>query len=719
MNHSARWTLKLAVIAAAGFAGPAKAQVASDNGTVADRHTGDDSREPRSTEERQRQDDIVVTAQRSIAGGQVAKDSRVGILGNASVFDTPFSTKAYTNDLILNQAARSIDDIVQNDPSVRVSLSPTFVLDQVSIRGFQQAAFLFDGLPGFNGYGRSAIQNFDRIEIFKGPTAGLIGAIGSVGGVVNQVPKRATDAPVLSATLGLRDALLATGQIDIGRRFGEGGAFGARLNVYAERGDEFTGSARRLIAPQAALDFRGRDVRVVLDLNYTRYQTSAPGRNFTLRPGVAVPDVPDPRVNPVPDWSRYDTTQYFGLATVEWDFARDWTVYGRLGYFNEDSAPQIAPLLSQLDGNGRFLFTGAGAGSFKDDTLTGEAGVRGTVRLGSMTHQLAASALRSRYNAAFGGYYFEGGTIMVSPITADIYTKSTLSNPYTSGVPDLAEVADPPVRTTSFALADNISLLGDRLKLIVAARRTRIEGSGYDKARISPTFAALYRIGGKLSVYANYAESLAEGATAPDDAANPREQLPPYVGRQHEIGAKWNGGRYGMTLAYFDITQASAFLDENNVFLVAGEQRNRGVELETFGEPLRGIRLLGGVAWINGRQTKTLRGADDGKKALGVPEWTVNAGAEVDLASVPGLTFTARYLHTGSAFVDLANTQRLDAWDKVDAGVRYAIRAAGRLVTLRAGIGNLFDHAYWQAAGRNILTVAPPRTWQLSVTAGL
>ena len=686
------------------FATPAIAQVASKE-------------EKTSAEERQRRDDIIVTAQRSIAGDQVAKDSRVGVLGNANVFDTPFSTKAYTSDLILNQAARSIDDIVQNDPSIRVSLSPTFVLDQVSIRGFQQAAFLFDGLPGFNGYGRSAIQNFDRIEIFKGPTAGLIGAVGSVGGVVNRVPKRATDLPVLSATVGLRDALLATGQLDIGQRFGEGGAFGARLNIYAERGDEFTGSARRLFAPQGAVDFRGRDVRVVLDLNYTRYEMDAPGRNFTLRPGAAVPDVPDPRVNPMPDWWKYDTVQYFGLATVEWDFARHWTVYGRLGYFNEDSAPQAAPLISQLHGNGRFLFSGAGTGSFSDNTTTGEIGVRGTVRLGSMTHQLAASALRSRYNAAFGGYYLEGNTIMVPPITADIYTGSTLPNPYTSGVPDLAEVADPPTTTTSFALADNVALFDDRLKLIVAARRTRIEGGGYDQARISPTFAALFKIGSKLSVYGNYAESLVQGATAPDDAANPREQLPPYVGRQHEVGAKWNGGGYGVTVAYFQITQASAFLDEDNVFRAAGEQRNRGIELETFGEPLRGLRLLGGAAWIDGRQTSTSGGANDGKRALGVPEWTVNACAEVDLAAVPGLTLTARYLHTGSTFVDLANTQRLDAWDKVDAGVRYAAKIADRPVTLRAGVSNLFDHRYWQAAGRNILTVAPPRTWQFSATA--
>ncbi|WP_376779780.1 TonB-dependent receptor plug domain-containing protein, partial [Stutzerimonas nitrititolerans] len=57
----------------------------------------------------------------SYAGDQVARGGRVGILGNQDYMDTPFTSTAYTSKLIQDQQARSVSDIVQNDPSVRVA----------------------------------------------------------------------------------------------------------------------------------------------------------------------------------------------------------------------------------------------------------------------------------------------------------------------------------------------------------------------------------------------------------------------------------------------------------------------------------------------------------------------------------------------------------------------------------------------------------------------
>lgn len=183
------------------------------------------------------------------------------------------------------------------------------------------------------------------------------------------------------------------------------------------------------------------------------------------------------------------------------------------------------------------------------------------------------------------------------------------------------------------------------------------------------------------------------------------------------MGAKWNAGRYGVTLAYFDIRQASAFTDPaDNVFKAAGEQRNRGLELETFGEMAKGFRLLGGLAYIDAQQTKTRLGATDGKQALGVPERNVNLGAEWDVVAVPGLTFGGRVIHTGSAYVDLANTQSLPSWNRLDLSTRYTMRLAGRATTLRASVNNVADKAYWVAGGRNIFAAAEPRTVRVSAS---
>ncbi|HEY6773485.1 MAG TPA: TonB-dependent siderophore receptor, partial [Oxalicibacterium sp.] len=48
------------------------------------------------------------------AGGQVARGGRIGILGTQDNMDVPFNVTSYTNDLIQNQQARTIGDVLKN-----------------------------------------------------------------------------------------------------------------------------------------------------------------------------------------------------------------------------------------------------------------------------------------------------------------------------------------------------------------------------------------------------------------------------------------------------------------------------------------------------------------------------------------------------------------------------------------------------------------------------
>ena len=113
---------------------------------------------------------------------------------------------------------------------------------------------------------------------------------------------------------------------------------------------------------------------------------------------------------------------------------------------------------------------------------------------------------------------------------------------------------------------------------------------------------------------------------------------------------------------------------------------------------------------------KTANGVNDGHRAIGVPQLNVNLGVEHDLAAVPGLTLTGRMIHTGAAYVDLANTQRIGSWRRFDVGARYATRVAGYDVTFLASVNNVLNDHYWTISGRNFISSAAPRTWMLSST---
>jgi iron complex outermembrane recepter protein len=666
--------------------------------------------------EDERRGDVVVTAQRT---KQVAEDARVGILGNSDVFATPFNAKAYTADLIRDQAARNVNDIVANDPSIRVSLSPSFPLDQSSIRGFLVVggAYLFDNLPNLTpNYGTMPIAHFERVDIFKGPASALTAAIGSVGGIINLAPKRALDRRIASATVAGYTGALIAGHVDLGQRFGRDGMFGVRVNVSGETGEFVDGSTRRQWVPTVALDARAGPVRAFVDAGYIEYVTRGQGLNFALAPGAQLPRVPDPRRSIVPRWAFFHDRSWFALGQAELDVATGWTLFGRYGQSGQRMR-SVTFATAPIDSAGGVSPSLIGVRPWRNDETIAEAGLRGAFATGPLGHKIVVSALRGTGgNSEFGN---------VAPLSlaglprGSIYAPYPLANPFPNGLPPFSYIDAPQPRLESVAVADDVSLLDDRIRLILSARQQRIVQQPYDQSRLTPTVALLAKPTSRLSLYANYAEALTQGAVAPANAVNAGEQLPPYVSRQYEVGAKWNGGGYGVTLAYFDTRQDFALLTPANRFELGGQQRNRGIELETFGEPVKGLRVLGGAAWIDAVQNRTATGATTGNKALGVPEWTVNLGLEHDLAALPGLTLAARYIHTGESFIDLRNTQLIPAWNRVDASARYAFSVGGTALTTRAGVTNLFDGRYWSTGGRNLFVIAQPRTWFTSVSVDL
>ncbi|MFN7133766.1 MAG: TonB-dependent receptor plug domain-containing protein, partial [Myxococcales bacterium] len=201
------------------------------------------------------------------AGSQVASGARVGFLGNRSVFDTPFNITSYTNKLIRDQQARTVADVADNDPSVRTNSPRYSGIDGFLIRGFPVFAgdFAFDGLYGVVDWRSPAIEPIERVEILKGPNALLNGVppLGTVGGAVNLIPKRATDAPLTRVTAGFVSRGQPGTHVDVGRRFGANNEWGVRFNgAYRNGGTPINFQDEEFGVGALALDYRGGSVRV-------------------------------------------------------------------------------------------------------------------------------------------------------------------------------------------------------------------------------------------------------------------------------------------------------------------------------------------------------------------------------------------------------------------------------------------------------------------------
>jgi iron complex outermembrane receptor protein len=675
------------------------------------------------------------------AGGQVARGGRLGLLGNVDIMDTPFNATNYTQALIQDQQARSVADVVQNDPSVRVARGFGNFQELYVIRGFAVNSddMAYNGLYGLLPRQFVAAELLERVEIFRGANSFINGAApggGGIGGSVNLVPKRAPNHPLNQVSFGVESGGQAYGAFDVARRFGEGDRAGIRVNAVRRDGDTAVDrESRELNVLSVGLDYRGTGYRLSADAGFQEHILDNARPSVTVGRDLAVPGAPDASHNFAQPWTRSNERDTFGTLRAEVDLAPNAVAWVALGARNGSEFNALTTTTTTDNAGG--LNMSRFDNQREDHVRTGELGVRGELRTGSIKHTLSASAsgFESKSFNAYGMSDFAGWeTNLYRPVdvaapSPTFFTGGVLAHPLLTQKTILS----------SYAVADSMSLLDDALRITVGLRHQRIKDQGYnydtgapqdaayDQSANTPLAGIVYKPVKNLSLYANYAEALQKGPTASGTSDLPGNQpllnlgqvFAPYTSRQKEIGVKYDAGKLGGTVALFTTSQPLGGI-QDGVFGIFGEQRNRGLELSVFGMPMRGLRVLGGLTLLDAEQRRSAGGANQGKDAIGVPDTQLNLGAEWDVAGVPGLSLNARVLYTAKQYADAANTQQLPSWTRFDLGANYATRIMDRDLTLRARIDNAFDRNYWASAGgypgAGYLVLGAPRSVSVSAS---
>ena len=181
-------------------------------------------------------------------GGVVGSGSRLGLLGNRNLFDQPFSATSYTETLIRNQQARNVQDVVNNDPSVRTNVPAFSGILGFFVRGFPVFAqdMAFNGLFGVADNFNPAIEPIERVEVLRGPSTLLSGVppFGNIGGLINLIPKRALDEPLTRVTLGYGSDAQVYKAIDVSRRWIDSDARNAARSAWHMKGTRTVPEAR-------------------------------------------------------------------------------------------------------------------------------------------------------------------------------------------------------------------------------------------------------------------------------------------------------------------------------------------------------------------------------------------------------------------------------------------------------------------------------------------
>lgn len=673
------------------------------------------------------------------AGGQVARGGRVGILGNRDIMDTPLTQMNYTSKLIEDQQARFLTDVLRNDPSVQITQGASSGFTNFSIRGFavDNAATSFNGLlmaPTFNG--TMMTESIERVEVLRGPNALLNGAPTSgniTGGMVNLVPKRAGDEELTQLTAQYMSDTQVGGHVDFGRRFGSHKQFGVRVNAAYRNGDlPIDHLSRESALVTIGLDYRGDVVRLAADFGYQEQEVLGSRRAFSVAPGLtALPEPPDTRTNQNQPFELNHNRALYGTLRGEVDVTRQITAFAGLG-IKQDRRQQIISTRQIIDSQGT-LAAGitAGPSTFDFPTVTFDAGLRSAFDTGLIRHQAVAAYTQyaGEDRSAFG-FPVPFGSPVAFP-ASNLYNPVFGPAPPSSSQPGYGDTRKTSeVDLSSAVLGDTLSIFDGRVQLTAGVRFQQIKQTNfdiatsavtgqYDKSAATPMVGLVVKPWQQVSFYANYIEGLQQGQTAPETAANAGEVFSPFVSKGYEAGVKVDFGRLATTLAVYQITQPSGFINPaTNVFGVDGEQRNRGVEFNVFGEVMEGLRLLGGTSYIDAELTRTQGGVNQGNKAPAALPFQLILYGEWELPFLKALTLTSRVTYASSQYVDLANTQKIRDWTQWDLGARYRFeRANGKPITIRAFLDNALDTNAWGGSFFASQVLArDPRTFLLSAT---
>lgn len=659
-------------------------------------------------------------------GDDVGSGSNLGILGNQDFMSSSFSQSSFTAHKIEKGQDISLSDTLLAEPSITSTHSKYGIMDTMNIRGFPASEnnfgeYALNGMYGITPNLKILTDYVERVEVLKGPSAFAYGISpdGAVGGVINVVPKRAKDTPIRTLKFKYGEESQAGIHADIGQRFGDDNEIGVRLNLSHSDGKTFVDNqSRKAQVAALALDYEGDKLRGSLDIISQNEDFTAPQRIIYVYPGFQIPKAPSGTSNVQMPWEFYDVKDLAWNTRAEYDLSPEITVFGGIGGSTMDVDRIFStPLLTAGDGT---LDIYSGYGLFDTERLAGEVGLKAKFSTGNISHQAVVQAnyLDQSLNIAINNS---------QKATSNLHNPSNRPNPNLAPPTSIMTHTENTFKSIGFSDTIGINndqlliLLGGRYQYINAYNRKGNNIKSFKQSAFSPVLGINWSINDNFSLFANYAEGLNLGDTAPDTAENAGETLDPYTSIQYEVGSKFDFGNLGGSFSVFQIQKPFAIMHEQNgkkYFIEGGEQTNRGLEAAIFGKVNNNLSLLGSIALIDAKLTKAKSKDITGNRAIGVPKYTLNLSADWDVQAIEGLSLGGSFIHTSGMKVNQENTQSIPSWNKLDLRANYETKLSNVPVTFSLNVNNVTNEKYWSGvASYRTLSYGEPRNIMLSAKA--
>jgi len=687
--------------------------------------------------------------------GNPNKAKPLSTKSNLTVMETPQPIAIVTHEIIEQQQARQLSDVIKNVNGIYITSSRGGSQDSFGGRGF-----IFGNDNIFKNGSRVSsgvfpeVMGLERVEVLKGANAMLYGNVGP-GGIVNLITKKPKFefGGTLGFSAGSWNSYKPT--VDIYSPLSKNVA--VRVNgayEYAESFRDLVKSKKNYLNPSFLFNL-SENTQLIVEGDYLYH-------NFT--PDFGIGSVVDDATGISrlateisrnqflgTDWQYQTTQQATTDVILNHKFNKNWALNAVASYQNYTkdyfSTERIRWIYNSKDNNFNPVWARPVGKTYNEQNYTSlQINLNGEFKTGNLGHKLLVGT---------DGDYSQADTqnFKLSTTTLD---KFFLNDPSTwvneAPMPDSEKTFRRRISTRRFGFyAQDLVELTKSLKVLAGVRYSYLtNGESSDNIfmpgftppkaspktedhAFSPKAGLIYNPDDNISVFATYTNSFVPntGTTVHFEA------LKPSTVDQYEIGLKKNifSNTVSFNVTAYQIINNNTYTtarfnadgkENSNTSLkeYAGRVRSRGAELDITGNPLSNLSLIGGISYNHAVYTETPDdvGYVENQRLVRTPSITANASVFYTFRRFArGLKIGTTAFYTGdrkAGWNDLKNQKQITRM--IDVGgfttIDVSLGYEWKKLVIQGKIGNLFDVVNYNVHENYSVNPISPRNYYFTLT---
>ena len=695
---------------------------------------------------------------------------------NLDVMENPQATAIVTHEIIGQQQAQQLSDVIRNVNGMYITSARGGSQDSFGARGYAFGAEnIYKNGARVNSGIFPEVSGMERVEILKGGAAILYGNV-APGGIMNMITKK----PIFNqggsvtvstgswdnykTTLDFYDALSKSSAFRVNGAFEDKASFRDKVT-----------SQKYYFNPSFLFNISDK-TQLIVEGDYLK-------NDFTPDFGVGtlvldtktsrsvINDLIDIRKNPASDFQYQDTQMATSTVTLNHEINNNWNlnVVGSYQNYTKDFFGNER-MQWYLQSNGSYLWNRSMTRTYNEQNYGSvQVNLNGEFSTGKVKHKLLFGADADYLQSDNYTYYFQkqDGSWAESSLvygTNGNNTNGNISltdeNSWSSGYkPDTSkkDLTRTPTRRVGVYIQDLISVT-EKLKVLAGIRWSYLENmtplkttyafgtKSYKKEDIagdmsknafSPRLGLVYQWTDSFMTFASYTNSF-----IPNTGIDINDKsLDPSIVDQWELGFKKN--LFSNTLAFnatayqidnSNLAQMAAFnasgqVNTNtNVKELTGKTRSRGVELDITGNPLSNLSIIAGYSYnhMTYLDTPNTDGSFiEGERIVRTPLNTANASVFYTFDRyVKGLKIGATAFYTGSRYGGWNNLKDANGNQKTDrmipltdfTQVDFSIAYQYKKFLLQGKLGNAFNVLNYTVHENYSVNPIMPRNYYVTLT---